>query len=81
MTERLNLSKTQQEEIAPILVAEADKRKAIQDNTTLSDQQKHDQTGVVHRAALKQIKTYFTPEQMALIEQGQQHPQTSSTHP
>jgi hypothetical protein len=80
MTERLHLSASQQNEIAPILVAESDKRKSIQDDTTLSDQQKHDQTGEVHRAALQQIKVFFTPEQLALIEQGQQHPQPGPTH-
>ena len=81
MTERLHLSQSQQDQIAPILVAEAGKRKAIQDDTALTDQQRHDQTGQVHRAALQQIKTVFTPEQLALIEQGQDHPGTSSTHP
>jgi hypothetical protein len=81
MTEKLHLSKSQQEEIAPILVAEADKRKAIQDDTTLSDQQKHDQTGDVHRAALQQIKALFTSEQLALIDQGQQHPEHGPTNP
>ena len=81
MTERLHLSQSQQDEIAPILVAEADKRTAIQDNTTLSDQQKHDQTGEVHRAALQQIKAFFTTEQLAQINQGQQHPQPGPTNP
>jgi len=81
MTERLHLSQSQQNQIAPILVSEFDKRKAIQDDTTLSPQQKHDQTGQVHRAALQQIKAVFTSEQLAQIEQGQDHPGTSSTHP
>jgi hypothetical protein len=81
MTERLKLSQTQQEQIAPILVAESEKRKSIQDDTALSPQQKHDQMGTVHRAALQQIKACFTPEQLALIEQGQDHPQPSSTYP
>jgi hypothetical protein len=81
MTERLHLSQSQQNQIAPILVAEADKIKSIQDEPTLSAQEKHDQTGAVHRAALQQIKAVFTPEQLALIEQGQDHPQASPTHP
>jgi len=81
MTERLHLSQSQQDQIAPLLVAEAGKRKAIQDDTTLSDQQKHDQEGQVHRAALQQIKAVFTPEQLAQIEQGQDHPGISPTHP
>jgi hypothetical protein len=81
MTERLHLSQSQQDQIAPILVAEFDKRKAIQDDTSLSVQQKHDQTGQVHRAALQQIKAVFTSEQLAQIEQGQDHPETGPTHP
>jgi len=81
MTERLHLSKSQQDEIAPILVSESDKRQSIQDDTSLSQQQKHDQTGEVHRAALQQIKALFTPEQLALIDQGQQHPQPGPTSP
>jgi hypothetical protein len=81
MTERLHLSQGQQDQIAPILVSEADKRKSIQDDTTLSNQQKHDQTGEVHRAALQQIKAVFTPEQLAQVEAGQDHPESGPTHP
>jgi len=81
MTERLKLTPAQQDEIKPILVAEADKRKAIMGDTTLTPQQKHEQTGAVHRASLQQIKAFFTPEQMALIEQGMNHPAPSSTNP
>ena len=81
MTERLKLSPSQQSAIKPILVAEFEKRKAIEDNKSLSVQQKHDQTGTVHRAALQQIKAIFTPAQMALIVQGQDNPSPSSTNP
>jgi hypothetical protein len=78
ITHNLNLTQSQQDRIRPILVAEWEKRQAIQDST-LSDKQKHDQTGTVHRAALKQIKAVFTPAQMAIIEQGQNHSPTSPT--
>ena len=81
MTERLNLSRSQQEDIAPILVAESIKRKSIQDDTTLNSQEKHDEIGMVHRSALQQIKALFTPEQIALIEHGQTHPAPGSTNP
>jgi hypothetical protein len=81
MTERLHLSQDQQDQIAPILVAEANQRTAIQNDSSLSVQEKHDQTGVVHRAALRQIKALFTPEQLAIIEQAQAHPQPGPTHP
>ena len=50
MTERIKLTPSQQAAIKPILVDEFKKRKAIEDNTSLTVQQKHDQTGVVHRA-------------------------------
>jgi hypothetical protein len=81
MTEKLHLSLSQQNQIAPILVAEPAKRQSIQDDASLSAQEKHDQTGVVHRAALQQIKALFTPEQLALVEQAQAHPQPGPTHP
>jgi hypothetical protein len=81
MTERLGLTQAQQDQIAPILVAEAKDRKGIEDNTTLSPQEKHVQTGMIHRVALQEIKAVFTPTQMALIEQGQDHPGTNPTHP
>ncbi len=81
MTERIKLTPSQQAAIKPILVEEFKKRKAIEDSTSLTVQQKHDQTGVVHRAALQEIKVIFTPAQMALIEQQQDHPAASSTNP
>jgi hypothetical protein len=81
MTERIKLTPSQQAAIKPILVAEFKKRKAIEDNTSLTVQQKHDQTGTVHRAALQEIKAIFTPAQLALIEQEQDHPVVSSTNP
>ena len=79
MTERLKLSAGQQAAIKPILVAEYDRRKTIEGNPGLSAQQKHDNVGTVHRAALQQIKAIFTPQQLAQIEQEQDHPSPSST--
>lgn len=80
MTTKLKLSESQQDRIRPILVAEFNKKQAIE-NSTLSDRQKHDQVGSNHRAALQKIKALFTPEQLALIEEDQNHPSTSSTRP
>lgn len=80
MTTKLKLSVSQQNKIRPMLANEFAKRQAIQDNTTLGDKQKHDQIGAIHRATCKQIKTVFTPEQMAKIENDMHHPSpTSST--
>ena len=78
MTTRLKLSQTQQDRIRPILASEAEKKKQVQDKTNLSDKQKHDQIGAIHRAALQQIKAVFTPEQLALINEGMNHPSPTS---
>jgi hypothetical protein len=80
MTTRLTLSQSQQNRIRPILIAEWNKKQSIQ-NSTLSDKQKHDQEGANHRAALQKIKVLFTSQQMALIEQGQNHPSAGPTNP
>ena len=79
MTANLKLTSAQQNKIRPILAYEAEKKTAIESNTTLSDKQKHDQVGTVHRAALQQIKKVFTPEQMKLIESDMHHSSSSST--
>ena len=80
MTTKLKLSASQQNKIRPILANEFAKRQAVQNNTSLSDQQKHDQIGSIHRAACKQIKTVLTPEQMTQVENDMNHSsRTSST--
>jgi hypothetical protein len=81
MTERLKLTPEQQDEIKPILVAEADKKKTIMSDTTLTPQEMHQQIGTVHRESLQQIKAFFTPEQMAQINHGMNHPAPSPTAP
>ena len=78
MTDRLKLSQSQQDKIRPILVAEWNKKKSIENSTT-SDKEKHDQIGANHRAACQKIKTLFTPAQMARIEEEMNHPPASST--
>lgn len=80
MTERLKLTPIQQNEIKPILVAEADKRKEIFNDKKLTPQQKHQLIGAIHRIALEKIKTVFTPEQITLIEQGMSHPAPGAAH-
>ena len=79
MTEKLKLSPEQQDEIKPILVAEADKRKSILADTMLTPQEKHQQAFSAHRQSLQQIKAFFTPEQMAQINQGMNHSVPSPT--
>jgi len=80
MTSRLNLSQSQQDRIRPILIAEWNKKQSIE-GSTVTDQQKHNQIGANHRSALQKIKVVFTPQQMAQIEQEQNHPSPSSTNP
>ncbi len=79
MTANLKLTPAQQDKIRPIMAYEAQKRAAVESNTTLSEKQKHDQIGTIHRAALQQIKKVFTPEQMKLIEDDMNHSSSSST--
>jgi len=81
MTANLKLTPEEQNKIRPILAYEASKKEAVDKNTTLSEKQKHDQVGTIHRAALQQIKKVFTPEQMKLIEDGMNHPGSSPTSP
>jgi len=80
MTEKLKLSTSQQQAMKPILVAEYEKTKSIVDDKGLSAQQKHDQTGIIHRAAVKQIKALFTTAQMAQINQEQKNPAPGPTN-
>jgi len=80
MTERLKLSASQQAAIKPILAEEFNQRKAIRESKSLNDPQKRDREGEIHRLALQKIKALFTPEQMALIEAGQNNPGPSPTH-
>ncbi|CAN5704666.1 hypothetical protein BH09VER1_BH09VER1_43540 [soil metagenome] len=78
MTTRLNLSQSQQDKIRPFLVEEWTKKQAIA-GSTLSEAKKHDAIFANHRASLQKIKAVFTKEQMAKIEQEQDHPAPSST--
>jgi len=64
----------------PILVAEWKRSNRLRAARS-ADKKKHDETFANHRAALQKIKACSTPEQMAQIEQGQDHPQASSTTP
>lgn len=81
MTERIGLSQEQQDKIAPLLVEEAKSYKTIQHDHSLTPQEKQAKYGEVHRTTVRQIRTYFTPAQMAQIEQGQDHPASGPSHP
>ena len=80
MTERLKLTQSQQDRIRPIMVAEWNKKQSIE-SSTLSDKKKHDEIGANHRAALQKIKTVFTPQQMAQINDDMNHHGPNSTNP
>ena len=75
----LKLSPNQQGKVKAILVEEAAKRKVIEGNTKLTEKQRHDQVGVVHRASCQQMKAVFTPEQLKLIEADMNHTSNSPT--
>ena len=81
ITTNLKLSPSQQGKVQAILVEEVTKRKAIEANTKLSEKQRHDQVGAIHRASCQQMKAVFTSEQQKLIEVDMNHTAKSPTSP
>ena len=79
ITTNLKLSPSQQGKVKAILVEEAAKRKAIEENTKLTEKQRHEQVGTIHRASCQQMKAVFTPEQQKLIEEDMNHTAKSPT--
>ena len=73
LTEKLGLSTTQQGQIGPILVSRDKQLKAIHDNTSLTEEQKHDQSKTLFENTNTQIETYLTSEQSAKFEKLHQH--------
>ena len=72
LTQALDLTATQQQEIKPILEAEMPKLKAIHDDTSMTQDQKHQQFKTITQDADKQIEEVLTVEQAAKFEQMEQ---------
>lgn len=76
----LHLTPSQQDEIKPILVDEFEKMKSIQDDTSLSPEQKHQELEALQQDTEQQIKGILTTDQVAqigrthIVEQGQGAP-------
>ena len=60
----LSLTADQREKIRPILLAEAPKLKALQDDTSLSKRQKADKLREVFKATDAKMKSILTPDQL-----------------
>jgi Spy/CpxP family protein refolding chaperone len=65
LTKKLNLSDDQQAKILPILQAQFDQGKALHDDTSLSDDEKHEKMHTIMQSTHKQIAAILTPEQLA----------------
>jgi len=72
LTKALDLSSDQQDAIKPILVSAAEKRKSIHEDTTLSDDQKHEQMKALHQDTTTQIEAQLNPDQATKFEELQQ---------
>jgi Spy/CpxP family protein refolding chaperone len=73
LTKSLQLTSDEQDQIKPILQAEFTQMKSIHDDTTLSDDQKHQQMETLHQDTAKQIEAVLTPDQVTKFEQMHQH--------
>jgi protein CpxP len=63
LSDQVNLTDDQKAKILPILQAQADQMKALRDDTSLSDDDKHDKMHAITQSTRKQIGDLLTPEQ------------------
>ena len=64
LTKKLDLTDDQQAKILPILQAQTDQLKALHDDTSLSDDEKHEKMRTIRQSTNKQIAAVLTPEQL-----------------
>jgi hypothetical protein len=64
LTTILGLTIVQQGQIRPLLISRADRLKAINGSTTLSEVQKRQQIMVVRKSTLQQIERFLNPAQI-----------------
>lgn len=73
---RLNLTADQKTKLLPILQSENQQMKAVVDNSSLTQDQRHDQIVKIHQSTDPQIESVLTPEQRQkfaqLKEQGKE---------
>jgi hypothetical protein len=73
LTKSLQLTSSEQDQIKPILEAEFAQMKTIYQDTTLTNDQKHQQMTALRQDTDKQIEAVLTPDQVTTFEQMHQH--------
>jgi Spy/CpxP family protein refolding chaperone len=68
LTERLNLTNDQQAKILPLLQAQADQLGALHNDTSLSDDDKHQQMRAIMQTTRGQIRALLTPGQQPIFD-------------
>ena len=68
LSAQVNLTDDQKAKILPILQGQADQLKALHDNDSLSDDDKHEQMRAIMQSTRKQIGDLLTPEQKAKLK-------------
>jgi len=73
LTTKLGLSDIQQGQIKPILVSRDEQLKALHENTSLSEDQKHEQMKALIESTNQQIVSFLNPAQVAQFKELHQH--------
>ena len=73
LTTKLGLSDTQQGQIGPVLVSRDAQFKTIHENTSLSEDQKHEQMKALMESTNQQIESFLNPAQVAQFKEMHQH--------
>jgi len=73
LTTKLGLSATQQGQIKPVLVSKGEQLKTIFENTSLTEEQKHDQVKALFESTNQQIESYLNPAQVTQFKELHPH--------
>ncbi len=73
LTTKLGLDATQQGQIKPVLVAQAEQLKSIFENTSLTKEQKHEQIKTLRESTKQQIESFLNPTQLAQFKELHPH--------
>ena len=69
LSEQVNLTDDQKAKILPLLQAQADQLKALHDDTSLSDDEKHEKMRAIMQSTRKQMGELLTPEQKEKLKE------------
>jgi Spy/CpxP family protein refolding chaperone len=75
LTERLDLTRDQQDELRPIIQSMFDDRERLMDDQSLSSEQRGEKLGAVHRKAIREARKFLNEEQKKKLDelQAQNH--------